>query len=605
MNRKKILQIMLATTTLAGGISLSHEIAMATPVDQNSFIQGTLTAPGMQRGKIVNVTTNLRVRSGASINSSVIGYLNNSSDVSIITQEGQWYKISFNGRQGYISRDYVQSAVTQVAVDTTSKATAQNGQVINVSTTLNIRQAASASSAVLGTLKNGSTFQIIARSGGWYNIKTGSIVGFVSSDYVKELSSGATSETPKPTATVTAATSTNGTIVNISTNLRVRSTAGTGGQIVGYLLNGTKVTITGESGSWYQIKYNNASAYISKDYVQKDAVPVVPAAPVVPATPAVPVTPVKTSTIGKVVNVSSTLRVRQTNSTSGAIIGSLKNGQTVNIIEESGDWYKIEYSNTSGYVFKEYIQKGTTTEVTKPSGGTVTPVQVDKNEQKGQVINVSTNLRIRAQASTTSKILGYLINGQVVTIKGKTSDWYKISYNGIEGYISDSYIKIVDSAVIPTTPTVDNGTTYNNIINAMKAHLGSPYVWGGSGELLTTSLINTLKARYPYQTSQNAYSRAQNYADKGYRAFDCSGLMQWGFKQAGVNIGRSTWDQIVNGVEVPINQIKPGDLLFYKSLEHVGMYIGNGQWIEAPNKKADVRITSVPWGNIGRARRVL
>ena len=139
----------------------------------------------------------------------------------------------------------------------------------------------------------------------------------------------------------------------------------------------------------------------------------------------------------------------------------------------------------------------------------------------------------------------------------------------------------------------------------MKAHIGTPYVWGGSGEYLTTALLNRLSAMYPSQAANGAYTRAYAYADKGYRAFDCSGLMQWGYAQAGITIGRSTYDQINDGYEVSLNSVQPGDLLFYKSLGHVGMYIGNNEWIEAPNKNANVRITAVPWGSIGRARRIL
>jgi len=97
----------------------------------------------------------------------------------------------------------------------------------------------------------------------------------------------------------------------------------------------------------------------------------------------------------------------------------------------------------------------------------------------------------------------------------------------------------------------------------------------------------------------------EQYVDSGLRAFDCSGLMQWAFAKANINIGRSTYDQINAGVEVSINNIQPGDLLFYSNLGHVGMYIGNGQWIESPNTGKTVRITDVRWDSATRARRVL
>lgn len=609
MNRKKILQIVLAASTIAGGIALSQEVVMATTVSQNSFIEGTVSVPNLQKGQVINITTNLRVRSGANTNSSVVGYLNNGADINITGQDGEWYKFSFNGKDAFINKSYVK--VAGIAVTTTNTVTSntgQKGQVVNISTSLNIRQGASSSTAILGSLKNGNTFDIISKSGGWYNIKTGSIVGFISGDYVKEISTEPVTEVPKDTQVNTEAYS-NGTVVNVSTNIRVRSTASTSGTVLGYLLNGAKITITGEEGSWYQIKYNNTSAYITKEYVQKDGVVSTPSKPEV-TTPPKDTTTSSASYTGKIVNVSTSLRVRDSASTKGNVVGTLTNGTTVNITGESGDWYTIDYNNSKAYVFKEYVQKTEATpEATtepKPSEGTTAGGGTEDNTaQKGQVVNVSTNLRIRAEASTTSNVLGYLINGQEVIVKGKSSDWYKISYNGIEGYVSNSYIQIIDGSTGGTTENKPTSSVYDNVINAMKAHIGSPYVWGGSGEYLTTSLLDLLKIRYPYQTANGAYIRATSYADKGYRAFDCSGLMQWGFRQAGVSIGRSTWDQIGNGLEVPLDKVQPGDLLFYSSLEHVGMYIGNGQWIEAPNKKADVRIVNVPWGSIGRARRII
>ena len=222
----------------------------------------------------------------------------------------------------------------------------------------------------------------------------------------------------------------------------------------------------------------------------------------------------------------------------------------------------------------------------------------------GKVVNVSSNLRVRSAASSSASVLGYLLNGSTVNITGSTNGWYKINYNGRDGYVSSEYIQIVEGSTSQNTGT-SQSSKYETVINAMKQHIGSPYVWGGSGEFITKSLLDSLSARYPSQAANGAYTRAYGYVGSGMRAFDCSGLMQWGYAQAGIRIGRSTWDQIGNGVEVSLNNLQPGDLLFYSSLQHVGMYIGNGQWIEAPNKNANVRITSVPWSSIGRARRIL
>lgn len=112
--------------------------------------------------------------------------------------------------------------------------------------------------------------------------------------------------------------------------------------------------------------------------------------------------------------------------------------------------------------------------------------------------------------------------------------------------------------------------------------LGTPYVWGGGGPLGPT---------------------------KG--GFDCSGLTQWAVARATggrVILPRTTYDQIHTGSQVPLNALAPGDLVFSNFSspgvpEHVAIYVGNGQIIEAPTPGVPVRISHVPSG--AQARRVI
>ncbi|WP_405667952.1 C40 family peptidase [Streptomyces sp. NBC_00055] len=90
----------------------------------------------------------------------------------------------------------------------------------------------------------------------------------------------------------------------------------------------------------------------------------------------------------------------------------------------------------------------------------------------------------------------------------------------------------------------------------------------------------------------------------GPDAWDCSSLMQAAYKKAGVSLPRVTYDQIKKGVEVPIDDVKPGDLVFYKDLSHVGMYAGNGRVIEAANPGRGV-VEGPMYSKFKRARRVL
>jgi peptidoglycan DL-endopeptidase CwlO len=103
-------------------------------------------------------------------------------------------------------------------------------------------------------------------------------------------------------------------------------------------------------------------------------------------------------------------------------------------------------------------------------------------------------------------------------------------------------------------------------VRAALSRLGRPYVWGATGP------------------------------DR----FDCSGLVQWAYHQAGMDLQRTTYDQIHQGLAVPRSQVQPGDLVFPHT-GHVQMAIGNGLVVEAPHAGANVRVS--PLGNAVAIRR--
>ncbi|MGW1541101.1 NlpC/P60 family protein [Streptomyces sp. NPDC002309] len=102
--------------------------------------------------------------------------------------------------------------------------------------------------------------------------------------------------------------------------------------------------------------------------------------------------------------------------------------------------------------------------------------------------------------------------------------------------------------------------------------LGSPYVWGATGP----------------------------------NAFDCSGLTQAAYRSAGVALPRTTYAQIDAGRRIPRSELAPGDLVFfYSGISHVGLYVGNGQMIHAPNPSAPVRLAPIDQMPFAGATRVV
>ncbi|MER7000845.1 NlpC/P60 family protein [Streptomyces sp. NPDC000410] len=79
----------------------------------------------------------------------------------------------------------------------------------------------------------------------------------------------------------------------------------------------------------------------------------------------------------------------------------------------------------------------------------------------------------------------------------------------------------------------------------------------------------------------------------GPSSFDCSGLMQYAYGRAGLSLPRTTWDQIKAGRRVPVSAARPGDLVFYRSAAHVGMYMSGGKVVHAPRPGRDVTVQSL------------
>ncbi|MFF4869149.1 NlpC/P60 family protein [Streptomyces sp. NPDC003444] len=82
---------------------------------------------------------------------------------------------------------------------------------------------------------------------------------------------------------------------------------------------------------------------------------------------------------------------------------------------------------------------------------------------------------------------------------------------------------------------------------------------------------------------------------EGPNAYDCSGLTQWAYRQAGADLSRVTYTQQNDGVKIGRSQLKPGDLVFFNSLSHVGLYAGNNTILHAPKPGASVRYESMDY----------
>ncbi|MFE2965348.1 NlpC/P60 family protein [Streptomyces sp. NPDC059340] len=125
---------------------------------------------------------------------------------------------------------------------------------------------------------------------------------------------------------------------------------------------------------------------------------------------------------------------------------------------------------------------------------------------------------------------------------------------------------------------------------------GTTATTGTTGSSATDSSY-TAKADKALAFARTQIGKPYVWGATGPGSYDCSGLTQAAWKAAGVDLPRTTWDQVNVGTTVPLSDIKPGDLVFfYDDISHVGLYIGNGMMIHAPKPGAYVREESIFYG---------
>ena len=434
----------------------------------------------------------LNVRTSPNENGQVIGTLHKNDKVNVLDKSiDGWYKIDFNGRRAYVSSKYVNLISyknNEVKTEVKKEPIEGTGKV-NINTALNVRQASTTNSRIIGSLKGGEKVNIISESNGFYKIEFNNSYGYVYSKYISkdgdsekvqvvkqeevkkekvDESKKEAKATPKAEPVVLAVRSLNKTgIVNVSSSLNVRSSASTSSKVIGSLSGNTKVTIIGEEGAFYKIEYKGSHGYVAKEYV-KDVTENNNSNQGT-QTPEKPSTPESTEKTG-IVNVSSSLNVREGASTSSKVIGSLSGNTKVTIVGEEGAFYKIEYKGSHGYVAKEYIKD--VTESNNSNQGTQTPEKPSTPEttKKTGIVNVSSSLNVREGASTSSKVIGSLSGNSKVTIIGEEGAFYKIEYKGSHGYVAKEYIKDIKDEIVtePEKPSNPENSKKTGVVTASK-----------------------------------------------------------------------------------------------------------------------------------------
>lgn len=368
--------------------------------------------------------------------------------------------------KGYIYVSGGSSSNNVTPVSTKDEPVIKTGTV-NISSSssrLNIRNSASTSSSVIGSLSKGASVSIVAVSGDWYKIKYNSSYGYVNSKYISNGSTNngsSSNDVQSPTENKPVINSGIVNISNSSSYLNIRNSASTSSNIIGSLSKGANVSIVASSGDWYKIKYNSSYGYVSSKYIStKSANNNQPSNNVQAPEKDEPV--INSGTV----NVSSSyLNVRNSASISSNVVGALSKGANVSIVATSGDWYKIKYNSTYGYVNSKYIN------IASNNSGVTKLANTTNNSSKFGTVNVSNKssyLNLRNTPSGT--IIDFLPYDVKFQILGEDNGWYKVNYNGKTGYVASRYVKLSsDVADLSSSKTVSVTSTEKTLTDKIKS----------------------------------------------------------------------------------------------------------------------------------------
>ena len=242
------------------------------------------------------------------------------------------------------------------------------------------------------------------------------------------------------------------------------------------------------------------------------------------------------------------LNIRSGPSTEKTILGTANDKAILVIIEKTNDdWYRVNYNGTVGYVKTDYLTNILTAENFSATGS------ISK-----------TDVRLRKTFNAESDILATFQPGKSVEVIGINTGWYKVVADGNTGYIRSDLMEIVGPGPNSPAPVVKS--------------------------------LGRQIADYALQFEGYRYIYGEESPSTG---FDCSGLVWYVYRQFGYTVERTASAQYrTAGYSVSKSELQPGDLVFFSnnggySVTHVGIYIGDNEFVHASTSDTGVIISSL------------
>lgn len=460
----------------------------------------------------------------------------------------------------------IQRLTDQIQADTLQRVLQQYATlgIVKCDSYINFRSAPNQNDLtnIMGELTNGAAVNILEMdpegAEGWVHVQSGGMDGYMSKRYLVtgEEAIAMVPELIRVRATV------------ITDHLRMRSgPVIEDGNTVGSAAKGEKYEVLERAGqSWIKIAPDNIDTidtcymsadpqYVTIDYGLDEARTLNLKAKVLNMYDHLGV-----SLASDYINVRSSPKEDGINN----IVGKFPGYAGCNILGEEDGWYKIQSGPVTGYVRKDLIATGDTAQ--------------NLAVQHAQVMAIvnTESLNVRSEASTDSKAWTAVTSGQRYNVLNQLDGWVQLELDAgdDDGEDQGAFVSTRDSNVtvqyalqeaIEYYPAVEAANAAmafrNKIVNFACQFVGNRYVWGG------TSLTH---------------------------GCDCSGFTQSVLKNFGISVPRVSRDQARTGSKVTSANMRPGDLIFYANrsgtINHVGMYIGNGQVVNAASTRSGIRI---------------
>jgi len=386
-------------------------------------------------GSVQVTVDKLNVRSGPSLQDTIISTLPNQTVLPVVSKQNDWVQVQLpDGKSGWVSDQYVASSPA-ASTPPASTGTFSAASVESSTDNLNVRSGPGTNHEIVQTINPGTRYAISQKNGDWIEIQLpGSKKGWVASWLVKEHEanhsggnpSSGNPSTPPVTVTVPKQDAVQGASMTLNAAPYIYAFPDSSTPAIGQLHAGTTIAVVTKQNGWVQFPYQGVNAWIKTEENAPDQLPSPdtgsnvnqpndpPAQP--PNTPQTPV--VQTASVN-----TDGLNLRSEGNTSSAILGTLAVGSTLTILENQGDWYRVNTPDGKTGWVAGWLITVSMPEYPTPAGPHVT------------IINPDTN--IRTGPGTQHEIVKRVQTGEKYEIIKTEGDWFQIRFSdGTSGYVA-------------------------------------------------------------------------------------------------------------------------------------------------------------------------